>query len=75
LVSAFVGVGTLIALETRDPLLTLLIAAGALSVVASGGVLLRYRAVACGPAFDLSAARHVERLFAIPYPAFTACDA
>ncbi|QDX25077.1 GGDEF domain-containing protein [Sphingomonas suaedae] len=69
---AFLGVGTLVALETRDPLLTLLIAGGAVAVVARLYVLLRYRLIALGNAFDLSAARHVEQLFAIPYLAFAA---
>ncbi|UZK67312.1 GGDEF domain-containing protein [Sphingomonas sp. M1-B02] len=67
---AFVGVGTLVAFETSDLLLTLLIAAGAVSVVARLAVLLRHRTTAGGPAFNLSVARHVERLFAIPYLAF-----
>lgn len=70
--AAFLGVGTFVALETRDLLLTLLISAGALAVVARLGVLLRHRTTACSPDLDLSAARHVERLFAISYLAFAA---
>lgn len=67
---SFLCVGALVALETRDFLLTLLFAAGVLALIARLGVLLRYRAIACSAALDLPTARRVERIFAIPYLAF-----
>ena len=68
--ASFLCIGALIAHQTSDSLLTLLFAAGALSMIARLGVLLRYHATARGASFGLDAARRVERIFAIPYLAF-----
>jgi hypothetical protein len=66
------GVGTHVALDRPDPLLTVLLVLGGLALAMRLGVLLLYRGRACSEALDLDGARHVERVFAIPYLTFAA---
>jgi diguanylate cyclase (GGDEF)-like protein len=69
---AFIGVGTLVVIESPDRLLITLIALGVVAIVARLGVLVLGRISASDPTLDAVRARELERLFAIPYLAFAA---
>ena len=69
---AFFGVGTHVARDRPDPLLTALLVLGGLAMATRLGVLLLYRGRACSEALDLAGARRVERVFALPYLTFAA---
>jgi diguanylate cyclase (GGDEF)-like protein len=69
---SFIGVGGVIALETPDPLLDILILLGMLAVLARLGNLLRNRARVADRTMDVPAARILERRFAFFYFCFAA---
>jgi diguanylate cyclase len=68
--ASFIGVGALVAIETPDLLLDVLIGLGMLCVAARILNLLLLRARAEDPALDLAGARAIERRFAFCYFSF-----
>lgn len=67
---SFIGVGALIAIETPDLLLDVLIALGMVCMTARIVNLLLLRTRAADPALDMTNARFIERRFAICYFSF-----
>lgn len=68
--ASFIGVGTLIAIETPDLLLDILICLGMLCLTARLVNLLLLRTRAADPALDTTGARLIERRFALCYVSF-----
>jgi diguanylate cyclase (GGDEF)-like protein len=69
---AFIGVGSQVAIRSRDPLLTTLLAAGIVAMIGRFAVLLLYRTRASARSLDLDSARYYDRVFAAPYLTFAA---